>query len=182
MLYRDLLKWADSKQEEPIAHNLFELEKHLTPDSILKTKEFDEPYFIAPQDFKTFDDLLEYKDAIRDLKLVPLKDDTTHDKYNSSNKAEMLELLKNSLDGDIIVTSINEYPYHLPADCEQNLIWIVPETDNVTVHLYISLLLKYLELDLKDVIFFERPLNIKSKFVKGTFPYLRHIHFWRKIR
>ena len=32
-----------------------------------------------------------------------------------------------------------------------------------------------------DVILFERPLNIKTELVKGSFPYIRHIHFWHRL-
>ena len=72
----------------------------------------------------------------------------------------------------------NQFPYLLPEDTSQNIIWIKDGTSEAEVQVFIYN--RILEIE-KDIIMFERPFNVKTKMVKGSFPFIRHIHFWYKV-
>ena len=150
------------------------LKSLLTPKEILNRKDYDEPYFILEEDFKNFGDLLKYRTRIRDLELVPLKSVEMQQKYHSFDKDELI----NGIDfGDSnILFMENQFPYVLPSDVSQNIIWIkTGASENAVISFLIN---KIKQLGIKDIILFERPVNIQTKFVKGSFPFIRHIHFW----
>lgn len=153
---------------------MIDIDTLLTPKCILEKEDFDQPYVILPNDFKSFDDLYELKHLIRDLKLVPIKSDDIHKKYHSVNKEDLL----NSIDfgKSNVILRENEFPYLLPKDISQNIIWIKENTAQEEVLKFI--IDKISKID--KVILFERPLNIKIKLIKGSFPHIRHIHLWFK--
>jgi len=96
--------------------------------------------------------------------------------YHSIDKDELIKGI--DFGNSNIVFLENQFPYVLPPDTKQNIVWIRP---GVSENAVISFLLnKVKQLGTKDIILFERPLNIKTKFVKGSFPFIRHIHFWHK--
>ena len=64
-----------------------------------------------------------------------------------------------------------------PKDVSQNIIWIKENTPQKQVYSFINK--KITEIG-NDIILFERPFGIKTKLVKPSFPFLRHIHFWYK--
>ncbi len=156
--------------------NFMQATELLTPKYILNKITHEKPYVILPQDFKSYDDLLKHRDMIRDLKLVPVKSEEIHQKYNSLNKEE---LLKNfDFSKSPILFQKNEYPYLLPLDVNQYLIWVQNGTPE-------DMVLEFLQNKIDeygdDVIIFERSLNIETPLVKGSFKHLRHIHFWFKL-
>ncbi len=173
------LKLSDLKDIEIDEDSLFDLQHMLTPLWILNEKEFPEPKVINGDD-SSFDFLLANKEEIKNLRLVPVKDDVTHKFYNSINRdllaSEISEKLKKS---DIFLLE-NEYPYWLPADLKQFIIWVQTDLAPVEVLRFIAKVSKFLKVDYKDLILFERPMRTKSKLVKGTIPHFRHIHFWIK--
>ena len=147
----------------------------LTPLSILNKEVHETPYIIFLEDFPSFDILLKYRHEIRDLKLVPIKTDEMHKKYHSYDKNALLATIDFSKSS--ILYMPNQFPYMLPSDVCQNLVWIKEGTPENEVITFLEEKIKEIN---KEVILFERPNNIKTKLVKGSFPYIRHIHFWFK--
>ena len=153
------------------------LKSLLTPYSVLNQNSYEDPYLILEGDFKDFKDLLKYRNMIRDLKLVPLKSVEMQKTYHSIDKDKLIECIDFS-DSNIIFLK-NQFPYVLPDDIVQNIVWIKSGASENSV---ISFLLNRIKkIGTEDIILFERPLNIKTKFVKGSFPFIRHIHFWHGI-
>ena len=145
----------------------------LTPEHILQKEEHQKPFIIFPQDFQSFNDLLQVKDLIRDLKLVPIKSDEMQKYYHSFSKEELLNQIKFSSN---ILYLENNFPYLLPKDVSQNIIWIKEETSDTEILNFIEEKISHLG----DVILFERSPLIKTKLVKSSFPHIRHIHLWHK--
>jgi len=152
----------------------------LTPNSILEKEIHDTPFIIFPEDFKSFDDLLKVRNDIRDLRLVPIKSDEMQKKYHSFNKEDLLRTIQ--FDDSNFLFLENSFPYMLPADVSQNIIWIKEGTSQKDILNYIDDKICYFfELNNNfEPILFERPFGIKTKLVKGSFPFIRHIHFWYK--
>ena len=154
---------------------MIKIKELLTPNSVLNKKEHNKPYVLLLKDFKSYDDILKYRHMIRDLELVPIKSDEMYQKYHSIDTQKLLESI-DFTDSPILFKE-NEFPYLLPNDVSQYLIWIQKGTPEKMILKFVqSKIDKYGD----DVILFERPLNIKTELVKGSFPHIRHIHFWFK--
>ena len=154
---------------------MINLSEFLTPNAVLNKEHYEAPAIIFPEDFKSFVDLYIHRDLIRYLELVPIKSDEMHKKYHATDKVELL----NSIDfsENNILFMENQFPYMLPSDVSQNIIWIKEGTKQSEVYHFIYN--KILEIGL-EVVIFERPNNITTKLVKGSFPFIRHVHFWSK--
>lgn len=152
------------------------VKKLLTPPHILNKLEHDNPFIIFPEDFKSFNELLQCRKDIRDLRLVPIKSDEMQIKYHSIDKADLLSSI--NFENEDILFMQNNFPYMLPNDLNQMIIWIKEGTLEEKVIEFIE---EKITLYGEDVILFERPFNIKTKLVKGSFPLVRHIHFWHKL-
>jgi hypothetical protein len=152
-------------------------ESLLTPQSILQREEIEKPYLIFPEDFKSFDDLLKVRELIRDLRLLPIKSDEMQKYYHSFDKNHLLETIK--FDNSNLLFLKNQFPYMLPNDVEQHIIWIKERTSQEEVVKFIDN--KCIELfennNSFQPILFERPFGMKTKLVKPSFPFIRHIHF-----
>lgn len=148
----------------------------MTPKHIMCSQEHEQPFIIFPHDFKSFNDIFSVRFLIRDLKLVPIKSDEMQLKYHSIDKTELLKSI-NFGDKDIILLE-NQFPYQLPNDVGQKIIWIKPDVSEETV---IDFIQQKIAIYGDNIILFERPSNIKTKLVKGSFPLLRHVHFWHQI-
>ena len=163
----------------PEAVLIKELRNLLTPKSILEQSEFKKPYVISPKDFQTHQSLLEYRTEIRDLKLVPVKDDITHEAYNNTDKVALLSTILPFLEESEMVLAPNLYPYWLPTDTDQRLLWVRDrDISEEKILEFIARSVIFLNLSLDNLIIFERPLTTQAKLVKGSFSHLRHIHFW----
>jgi hypothetical protein len=132
------------------------------------------PYVIFTEDFKSFDELYEYRQMIFNLELVPIKSDEIHKKYHSVNTEDLIKSI--DFDKNNILFKKNDYPYLLPNDIEQYLIWIKKDTSDKEVKEFLQEKIK----EYKKAITFERSPEITTELVKGSFKYIRHIHFWFK--
>lgn len=157
-----------------------EIKDNLTPADILSKIEFEKPEIITPVSYNNFEELLLQKNKIKNLELVPIKNDEIHVFYNSINKELLANFLKEEFGNDDIILLRNQYQYWLPEDVSQYIIWMKDEVGELDIIRFIKNCLCYFRLNLEDIILFERPRNIKSYLVKGTFPIYRHIHFWKK--
>lgn len=155
-------------------------ESLLTPQHILQKEELEKPYLIFTEDFKSFEDLLKVRELIRDLRLVPIKSDEMQKHYHSFDKNYLLETIKFQNSNFLFLK--NHFPYMLPDDVEQFIIWIKDGTSQKDVIEFIDNKC----IDLFEInnnfqpILFERPFIAKTKLVKPSFPFIRHIHFWFK--
>ena len=150
----------------------------MTPKELLAKQEFEKPLIIHPNQFNSFDLLVEYRDEIQNLKLVPVKDTVLHQKYNSLNKEDLVKGIQDQLADNQMVFSVNEYPYWLSEDVDQRIVWIKEGTEEDAVVDFISKSLTLLDTD--ETVLFERPMGIKSLLIKGTIPHFRHVHVWIK--
>ncbi len=133
----------------------------------------DEPSIIFLEDFKSFEQLWNYRDLIKELKLVPIKSDEIHTKYHSISKEDLIASI--NFENENVIFRENKYPYLLPDDISQNIIWIKEGVSEEIVEKFIEeKLTKY-----GKAIVFERGIS-DIKMVKGSFPFLRHWHFWHK--
>jgi len=142
----------------------------------LRARVYGDPSVIYVEDFSSFEELLSFRDKIRDMELVPIKSDDMHKKYHATDKMELMSSI--DFGSSNIIFSENKFPYMLPEDVSQNLIWIKDGTSQLEV---ISFVEEHVRTHgMSNVIIFERPNNIDVKLVKGSFPFIRHIHFWHK--
>jgi len=153
----------------------------MTPKEILAKKDFDKPLIIHPERISRFDELLTVRHEVRDLMLVPVKDDAMYLHYKTIDKEILLQEITSKFSPAIkVFTTHNKFPYWLPTDLEQRLVWIAPDTmdEEVVTHI---LALAYAEgITENEIILFERPANITTTLVRGTFPQVRHVHLWTK--
>ena len=161
---------------KPHSRLVFNSEDYWNPNRDLRDKIIVKPSVIFSDDFSSFDELLPYRDKIRDLELVPIKSDEMHKKYHLVDKFELIASIdfKNSN----IIYMENQFPYLLPKDTSQNLIWIKEGTPEDDVIKFVEN--KVREFGINEVIIFERQLDITTPLVKPSFPFIRHIHFWHK--
>lgn len=156
----------------------------MTPPEILTRKDFERPLIIHPEKITSFSELVSVRDEIRMLQLVPVKDDKMYKHYKTVDKQALLSEIQSVFDRSStcnVFVQHNKFPYWLPGDVEQRLVWISPKASEFEVIDHISDIVE-VERHGDDVILFERPLGIDSLLVRGTFPHMRHIHFWtRKI-
>ena len=151
----------------------------LTPPSVLGG-DVSDPYVIRQTEFTKFEELLEYRIEIKNLKLVPVKTQEMYDKYHKSDTGIWTEKVKDIIDENGIVLLDNEFTYDLPEDVSQKVVWISPNLNEDEIKEFISKAIHHLGLDKNEVILFERPKNVDMNLIKGSFPSIRHIHFWHK--
>lgn len=151
----------------------------LTAPKLLKDNSFEKPQLINPNILSSFEDLLVYRNEIRDLKLVPVKDDQMYRYYNTFDRKILAKEMAQKLRHSEIHLETNQFPYWLPNDINQRIIWI---KDNVSTRQVVEFMIKIIEKEkIPDFLSFERPLDNKIALVKGSIPQIRHIHFWTKL-
>lgn len=136
--------------------------------------EFEKPLIISPMIYDSFEKLYDNRQQIIELKLVPIKHDNMHKIYHEVDHNFLAEELRQRFEKNEIFLLDNKFPYWLPEDINQQIIWINHNTDNLRVFNFLNTLSN------QKAIVFERPLNVKTPLVKGSFPLYRHIHFWTK--
>lgn len=153
----------------------------MTPKAVLQRTEFEKPLIISPLNVPTFRDLLSLKEMIRMLEVVPVKDDQMYQHYKTVDKEVLyVELMENFKDDVHVFTQENKFPYWLPSDTQQRLVWASPVATDQQVAVHIADLLESENRKPAEVIIFERPIGIQSLLVRGTFPKIRHLHLWTR--
>lgn len=155
-----------------------------TPKAILESKTLDPAEKLLPDVIGGgFDSLLipEIRERISNLKLLPVKWHADREAYKQLDKNQLLvEVLEMVGDEEAILVP-NRFPYFLPIDVNQQLLWIKDHNaDYDDVCRLIAKFLRKLEICPHQAIFFERPMGCETPLVRGTFPQLRHVHFWTK--
>lgn len=150
----------------------------MTPMELLKQRDFDQPLIISPDHFQSFESLYKYRDLIRDLRLVAIKDDQMYKKYHETDRSEHSKNIRRLMKGYNIIITDDQFPNWLSGDIRQRLIWIKPKIKNTQVVEFISQTLQREEIN--EFILFERPNNSVTKLIKGSVPTIRHVHLWTK--
>jgi hypothetical protein len=166
--------------------HLVDIISSMTPTEILEQEVLEPPKIITPREFQSFDDLVKFKEDIRQLKLLPVKNDVMYEYYKQFNRDELAEEIieKFKQYKCDIFSERNKFPYWIPRDVRQDIIWIKENVSDELVINFIHELMLYRRVDLSlrsSFILFERSNRCKSKLVKGTIPQVRHIHFWTKL-
>ncbi len=136
---------------------------------------FDPPQIISPLIYDSFEKLYNDRERIQLLQLVPVKHDIMHRHYHSVDHSLLIEEIKNIFQETEIFIKENRFPYWLPDDVHQQIIWVNHNIGNREIVDFLNTI----SLPLKFILF-ERPLNITTPLVKGSFPAYRHLHFWTK--
>ena len=153
----------------------------LTPADVLERTEFELPEVIVPWKFPNFEALLARRDDIRTLKLLPVKNDEEYKRYHSESREDLVRGVEGYLGGEPIVLAPNQFPYFMPDDVLQNIVWMRdPNTSNNDLAQFLERVMRLLDVSLDRVILFERPMQTASKLVRGTLPQYRHVHIWTK--
>lgn len=155
----------------------------MTPPEILLDREFIRPRIINPQIYPDFQSLVEDRQKVRDLELLPIKTEEEYVRYHQQDKKDLERQVKEILGSSRIAFAPNLFPYWLPEDLEQSLVWTSdPAIKRNEIAGFIAKLMSVLNINLEQTILFERPINIETKLVRGTFASVRHIHFWHKMK
>lgn len=166
----------------PLNHPLSEsIAQLMTPREILQLAEFSSPEVITPEKYPDFNSLLYVRQKIRDLKLLSIKTEEEYTRYHQYSIDQLSGLVEGYLGPSRLCFAPNLFPDNLPPDLEQYLIWIRnPTIRENDIAIFTTLVMQLLELSKDDVILFERPARINTRIVRGSFPQIRHLHFWSK--
>lgn len=153
----------------------------MTPRAVLEELEFAQPEIITPRLYPNFEALLQNREMIQTLRLLPVKTDAEYIRYHQQSKMQLMKMIESYFYDSSIAQAANLFPYFLPNDVKQYIIWTKNryESDEEIAQ-FIAKSMKLLQLILDDVILFERPNRTAARFVKGSFPDYRHIHFWKR--
>ncbi len=155
----------------------------MTPRQLLELTEFDPPQIITPDLYPSFADLIRDREKVKTLGLLPIKTDYEYQRYKIQPRDQLLERVKGYLGDEPLALAPNVFPYFLPADLRQYLVWVRDhEVAEVAVNEFIAKAMNVYSLGVDELILFERSTRTKAKVVKGTFPEYRHIHFWSKLK
>lgn len=154
-------------------HSGTEVAHLLSPESL--ATDAGQAGVIIPEWYPDFDSLLERRDHIRELRLLPVKDDATHDLYNGTDKTMLEAELRLLLADSPTLVMENRFPYWLPVDVRQYVLWTTEDREASA---------RFLAAAVARIggepIVFERPHGATGKLVRGTFPAIRHLHLWVK--
>lgn len=135
---------------------------------------------ILPDAAQSFSDLLNGRDKIRMLTWLPIKTEQDRRAFKELDQQALLRGLHERLDGANMLMVANDYPYLLPPDTLQLIVWVRNrDTSHLEVAKFIERVCsKTLHASPSELIMFERPYGSKQPLVKGTFPAMRHVHLW----
>lgn len=163
------------------ANRAFQIKQLMTPEELLERTEIEKPAVIIPEWYPTFDSLLAERERIRTLRLLPVKNDEQYAHYHNQDKADLVREIEGYVQEAPLVLKQNHFPYFLPDDVEQSIIWMRdPDTDREKITGFIEGVMRESQLTPNEVILFERPMKTKSYLVKGTIQEVRHMHFWTR--
>ncbi len=156
--------------------------KLMTAKDLLDVSEFSRPKVINPYEYPDFSSLVQDRQEIRQLRLLPLKSDEEYKRYHDQTKDYLYSRVLSYLGDSPMALAYNAFPYYLPEDLAQYLVWIkdtsTPESEVLS---FMAKSIEHLQIKPEELILFERSLKTTSKFVKGTFSEMRHIHFWFRL-
>jgi hypothetical protein len=145
-----------------------------TPAVLLEKVELPSPNPILPWIYPGFDSLLAARDKIRYLELTPIKTDEDQAHYKTFSRPVLGKEIIRVLGKSDFLFLKNRFPYLLPDDVEQYILWINKRVSEQAIDDKLtSLIEKY-----GDAILFERSMITTTPLSRGTIKSVRHIHFW----
>lgn len=147
-----------------------------TPPEILSQVELPRPQPILPWNYASFEDLLVDREKIRVLQLTPVKTDEDQAYYKTFSRVALGEEIKQMMGDQPFLFLPNRFPYALPPDVDQKILWINLEVTEEQIERRLQAILGD-----KDAILLERSSVSTTPLAKGTIPSVRHIHVWAKI-
>lgn len=140
----------------------------------------DNPKKILPDVFSDFNSILDAREEIRHLRLLPVKHNSARAVYHSISKDVLAAEVHQQLGDRQIILAENAYPYFLPPDVIQNIVWVTDSVSHADTINFIASRVIQLQINPDELILFERPRTSSTPLVRGTFPAVRHVHFWYK--
>lgn len=155
----------------------------LTPQEVLE-QVWHEREIISVERYPTFDALLQARERIRKLELVPIRSEQSQAAYAAISKEDFLRFVLEHYLGQSEMALVTElYPSDLSSDVDQRVLWIRDaHIDDGAIARFIAIALSVNRLTLNDVILFERSRHSNTEFVRAAVPELRHIHMWTRKR
>lgn len=149
-----------------------------TPAALLEKIDLPVPKPILVWDYPNFDALLSVRDKIRMLELTPIKTDEAQAYYKTFSRSALGEEMLKMLGDNEFLFAPNRFPYFLPDDVDQIILWINKGVSEETINDKLTTLLDLYG----DSILFERSTVTNTPLSRGTIRTVRHIHFWcRKV-
>lgn len=153
----------------------------MTPQEVLDKIEHNREV-ISTNHYGSFDDLLRERMRIRNLELVPIRDEQSYARYMDMPRELFIELVRTHYVNTSKLSLVTElFPSDLPHDVDQRVIWIRDTTvDAAEIAEFIGCVMLAYGLTLDDIIFFERSRISTTEFVRAAVPEFRHIHVWMR--
>ena len=151
----------------------------MTPSGLLTQKVIPRPFVIRPTEFPTFDSLLEHREMVRHLRLLPVKQEEEYAAYaeaRSSGDADRMAALMT--EGHPVVVARNSWSYWLPEGTEQHVVWWREGVTREEVAEKVARVLEAAGVTADRVVMFERPTADVGLLVRGTIPFYPHAHIW----
>lgn len=134
---------------------------------------------ISTKRYPNFNSLLVQRERIRRLELLPAKSQLEHERYHKvRDSGILLSSLKQQLTGHQVLVLHNAFPYDLPRDLKQLIVWYESGVNRELLTRAVELQLRQEELEERDVILFERSRQLTQPFVRPSFPHVNHLHLW----
>lgn len=163
--------------------DILKVQQLITPKSLLSQTKFRPPEMIHAVNFPNFRSLASRRLDIINLRLLPVKTHEDRAYYHTLSREELAEGVASYFGEEAMALAPNLYPDSLPSDTLQYLLWIrdlgVPDEQ---VFSFLAKTMKVAKITENDILMFERPLNTKSRLVRGTLKQFRHIHLLTNMR
>lgn len=154
-----------------------QIQSLLTPRYLLEQTDFPAPELIHPENYPNFETLLSERERIRTLQLLPVRTPEDRKHYQSQPQEQMRDAVEGYLEGKDFALQRNPFPYHLPSDVGEHIIWIKnKETSHEAISEFLAPSLSAINRTPDAIILFEKSHLTQTKIVRGTYPYRRHIH------
>jgi hypothetical protein len=160
---------------------VLKVDELMTPRELLAATEYPEPKMILPSEFPDFNSILCRKESVRRLELLPIKDPEEYDRYHAQPRQLLLDAVKGYLGPDSMACATNRYPYWLPKDLDQYLVWTKGDVTDRDLTRFIAKVIHLKKTPIEELILFERPTKTSMKLLRGTFSEYRHIHLWNRL-
>ncbi len=176
----EVIRISQLENIKPKPYLIEQMDQVLTPERLLACGYFLPPRPIFMSQYPDFDALLKSRDEIRTLGLLPIKSETVYQQYKQTPLNQLNAQVEAILSGEQLAVADNAFPYFLPRDVRQLLIWADDNVSKFDINDFCARLMQSFGLEIGDVISFERPRKVEAKLLRGTFPQKRHIHFWTR--
>jgi len=137
---------------------------------------------ITALDCPTFDFLMQMRQGIRNLGIVPLRAALIQHDYDRMTKETFLWVVRYCyLDKTLIALVKELYPYDIPSEVGQYIVWVRDSSvSDYAIAEFIAKIILISDLTVDDMILFERSKATKTHFVQAAIPEFRHIHMWTR--